>query len=415
MKTEIPEGYKNSPVGIIPEEWEVKRLGELFTFKNGINSGKENYGSGIKFVNTLDVLNNIFITYETIKGSVEVSKIQEEEFAVRFGDILFNRTSETREDVGHSVVYLDDKKAVFGGFIIRAQEKKKDLHFNFKKYCFKVGYVRSQITALGNGAIRYNIGQNDFSKVIIVVPPLLEQQKIAEIISEWDVAIEKQTLLIEKLELRKRALMQQLLTGKKRLKGFDGEWKSVKLGDIANIYQPQTIGQNEMTPDGYDVYGANGIIGKYSRYNHEKSQIAVVCRGSTCGIINFTKPYSWITGNAMVINVDDNKNVNKFYLNDYLVVDDLSYLISGSGQPQITGSIRNHKILLPSLSEQTAIAEILLTADQGIHIAKEKLEQLKKQKKGLMQVLLTGKKRVITTTNTQTNENIRNQKPIRAV
>lgn len=59
MKTEIPEGYKNSPVGIIPEEWEVKRLGELFTFKNGINSGKENYGSGIKFVNTLDVLNNV--------------------------------------------------------------------------------------------------------------------------------------------------------------------------------------------------------------------------------------------------------------------------------------------------------------------------------------------------------------------
>ena len=206
--------------------------------------------------------------------------------------------------------------------------------------------------------------------------------------------------------------MQQLLTGKKRLKGFDGEWKSVKLGDIANIYQPQTIGQNEMTPDGYDVYGANGIIGKYSRYNHEKSQIAVVCRGSTCGIINFTKPYSWITGNAMVINVDDNKNVNKFYLNDYLVVDDFILFNIRSGQTK-SGSIRNPQILLPVYPSKP-LCRNLIDCDQGIHIAKKNWSNSEAEKR-VDAGFIDWEEKSNYHNKYQTNENIRNQKPIRAV
>ncbi|MDD3542623.1 MAG: restriction endonuclease subunit S [Petrimonas sp.] len=381
MKTKIPEGYKNSPVGIIPEEWEVRKLGEICTnFKSGRS-----------------------ITSPRISYS--------DKYPVYGGNGLRGYTHSFTHSGDH--ILIGRQGALCGNINFVSGENfisehaiavKTDLNNDIRFWALKLDYLN--LNRLSESSAQPGLSVEKLIKLKVSIPPLLEQKKIAEILTMWDVVIEKQTLLIEKLELRKRGLMQQLLTGKKRLKGFDGEWKNVKLGDIANIYQPQTIGKNEMTPDGYVVYGANGIIGKYSRYNHEKSQIAVVCRGSTCGIINFTKPYSWITGNAMVINVDDNKNVNKFYLNDYLVVDDLSYLISGSGQPQITGSIRNHKILLPSLSEQTAIAEILSTADQGIHVAKEKLEQLKKQKKGLMQVLLTGKKRVITTTNTQTNENI---------
>jgi len=390
MKTEIPEGYKNTPVGIIPEEWEVRKLGEICTnFKSGQS-----------------------ITSPRISYS--------DKYPVYGGNGLRGYTHSFTHSGDH--ILIGRQGALCGNINFVTGENfisehaiavKTDLNNDIRFWALKLDYL--DLNRLSESSAQPGLSVEKLIKLKVSIPPLLEQKKIAEILTMWDVAIEKQTLLIEKHELRKRALMQQLLNGKKRLKGFDGEWKKVKLGDIAYIYQPQTITQNEMTPEGYEVYGANGIIGKYSKYNHEKSQIAVVCRGSTCGLINFTKPYSWITGNAMVINVDDNENVNKKFLNDYLVIDDLSYLISGSGQPQITGNIRNHKILLPILSEQGAIAEILFTADQEIYIAKEKLVQLKKQKKGLMQVLLTGKKRVITTINTQTNENIRNQKSIRAV
>ena len=94
---------------------------------------------------------------------------------------------------------------------------------------------------------------------------------------------------------------------------------SITLQDIADIYQPQTIASVDLTEDGYLVYGANGVIGKYHLYNHEKEQICITCRGNTCGTVNFTAPKSWITGNAMVINTDNfAKNVNKRYLYHYL-------------------------------------------------------------------------------------------------
>ena len=230
-----PSGYKPSPLGIIPEDWEVKRLGEIFTFKNGVNAGKDSYGEGVRFVNTMDVLNNEYITGKILRGRVAINEKTKNEFLVSFGDVLFNRTSETREEVGYSTVYLDNEDAVFGGFVIRAHDIDANiLNPRFKQYCFQPSYIRNQISALGNGAIRYNLGQEDLSKVNLLIPTKVEQEAIVSVISLWDTAIEKQTALIEQLTLRKRGLMQQLLTGKKRLKGFEGEgeWKRIKAGEI---------------------------------------------------------------------------------------------------------------------------------------------------------------------------------------
>ena len=101
----IPQGYKDSSLGVIPKDWEVKRFSELLSFKNGINSEKGNYGKGVKFVNTLDVLNSPYLTHKLIRGALVVNDEKIKEFAVQYGDILFNRTSETPNEIGYSTVY----------------------------------------------------------------------------------------------------------------------------------------------------------------------------------------------------------------------------------------------------------------------------------------------------------------------
>ena len=135
----------------------------------------------------------------------------------------------------------------------------------------------------------------------------------------------------------------------------------VHLGEIARIYQPQTISSTELTEDGFLVYGANGIIGKYKQYNHKTEQICITCRGNTCGMVNYTKPMSWITGNAMVINTDEHQNkVCKRYLFHYLSAYNFNCIISGSGQPQIVRTpLEKLEITLPSILEQEQKAMLL--------------------------------------------------------
>ncbi|MEI6399156.1 MAG: restriction endonuclease subunit S [Pseudomonadota bacterium] len=170
-----------------------------------------------------------------------------------------------------------------------------------------------------------------------------------------------------------------------RFKGFEGDWEAKTLGQIANVYQPQTISQRDLTEVGYDVYGANGIIGKYSKYNHEEPQIAVTCRGNTCGTVNFTKEKSWITGNAMVVNIDDNESVTKTFLFQQLSSQNLNYLITGSGQPQITGTIKSHRTWLCHPDEQTKIGGYFRELDRLIGLQQRKHDKLVTLKKAMLQ------------------------------
>lgn len=174
-----------------------------------------------------------------------------------------------------------------------------------------------------------------------------------------------------------------------RFSGFSDPWKQTRLGDVGDLYQPKTISQTDLTTEGYTVYGANGIIGKYHSFNHEKQQVAVTCRGSTCGLVNYTEPHSWITGNAMVVNLDAQPDETKRFVYHALNATDLRYIITGSGQPQITGNLKEHKIGLPTLPEQRKIADFLTAVDGRIGQLSQKKALLEDYKKGVMQQLFT--------------------------
>ena len=162
--------------------------------------------------------------------------------------------------------------------------------------------------------------------------------------------------------------------------------KEYNLGAISKIYQPQTISTSDLSSNGtYPVYGANGIIGNYHLYNHEKEQICITCRGSNCGIVNYTEAYSWITGNSMVINTDNVEIIDKRYLYHYLSFLNFKPLISGSGQPQIVRApLAKLLIILPPKNIQLKIAVIIDSYMKKIDTEIEILDLFLLQKKSIL-------------------------------
>ena len=380
MATNKEQNKLNVPHLRFPEfegEWEKHRLSEYLDFKNGLNPDSKRFGKGIKFISVMDILNNPVITYDCIRASVQATDAEISSFSVENGDILFQRSSETLEDVGRANVYIDDKVAVFGGFVIRGK-KKANYDPLFFRYLLSSPYARKRIIPMGAGAQHFNIGQEGLSKVSLNFPSIEEQTKIASLLHLLDERIATQSKLIEELESLIKGLRVRLVQIEKG--------NIVHLNEIASIYQPQTISSTELTEDGFLVYGANGIIGKYKDYNHKTEQICITCRGNTCGMVNYTKPMSWITGNAMVINTDEHLNdVCKRYLFHYLSAYNFNCIISGSGQPQIVRTpLEKLEITLPSILEQEQKAMILDMIQAKIEINNRVLSLYQEQKQYLL-------------------------------
>ena len=326
-------------------EWEEHTLSEYLEFKNGLNPDAKRIGNGLPFISVMDILSEGVIRYDNIRGKVDATEKEIECFGVKNGDILFQRSSETLEDVGRANVYMDDRTAIYGGFVIRGR-KIGNYDPMFFKFLLATPLARKSTCRMGAGAQHFNIGQEGLSKISLFFPHIEEQRKIASLLSLIDQRIATQNKIIDKLQSLIKGLRVRLIQIE--------NGNIVHLGEIAQIYQPQTISSTELTEDGFLVYGANGIIGKYIEYNHKTEQICITCRGNTCGMVNYTKPMSWITGNAMVINTDAHQDkVCKRYLYHYLSAYNFNRIISGSGQPQIVRTpLEQLKVTLPTISEQ---------------------------------------------------------------
>ena len=209
MATNKEQNKQNVPHLRFPEfhgEWEEHGLSEYLDFKNGLNPDSKRFGKGIKFISVMDILNNPVITYDCIRASVQATDAEMSSFSVEYGDILFQRSSETLEDVGRANVYIDDKVAVFGGFVIRGK-KKANYNPLFFRYLLSSPYARKRIIPMGAGAQHFNIGQEGLSKVLLNFPSIEEQTKIASLLHLLDERIATQSKLIEDLKKLKSAII----------------------------------------------------------------------------------------------------------------------------------------------------------------------------------------------------------------
>ena len=192
-----------------------------------MNPDAKRFGRGTKFISVMDILNNQFICYDNIRASVEVVDGDIETYGVNYGDILFQRSSETLEDVGQANVYLDSKPAVFGGFVIRGKSK-SNYYPMFFRYLLASPTARKKIIVKGAGAQHFNIGQDGLSKVCLNIPSIQEQEKIAKLFECIDTRIATQNKIIEKLESLIKGLSQQLLSS-------ENDWILYRLDDLAQI------------------------------------------------------------------------------------------------------------------------------------------------------------------------------------
>ena len=248
----------------------------------------------------------------------------------------------------------------------------------------------------------------------LALPPLEEQQKIAEVLSIWDKAIEKQTRLVEKLKLRKKGLMQQLLTGKKRLPGFSGEWKKVKFSSIIErmsngyVYDTNNTGDIPITRIetiskgniDYSKVGFIQYVGELEKYKLRKGDILFSHINSIAHIgkvAMFDGNKDLYHGmNLLLIRAKEimNKNYLYYFLSSTIARRKVrSFAKQAVNQASVnTDELKKWILCIPEIEEQNVIAHILAETDQEIKFAQEKLELLRQQKYGLMQQLLTGKK-----------------------
>lgn len=407
---------------MVPEGWWKCRLGEILTFKNGLNTDKSNYGHGVKFVNVMDVFKNDCLFFENIIGSVSVTDKQLAEYSVRYGDILFNRTSETYDEIAMSSTYLDNEMITFGGFVIRGRPVAGNLHPLYSVFCFQARSIRKEFVRRGQGAVRANIGQKDLSQVSITLPPLPEQKKIAQILSTWDQAIATTEQLLANSQQQKKALMQQLLTGKKRFPGFGGEWKDYSLTNIADVIvspvDKKTV-DSEIPVElcNYtDVYYNTNITRKLNFMKATAKQSEIDKFTLKAGDVIITKDSETpgdiavpalviedlggvVCGYHLAIIRPHEKLANGAFLNYLFASPKTSYyfftLATGATRFGLSvGGINKAHLKLPPVKEQKKIASVLSTTDQEIETLKQKLNHLKQEKKALMQQLLTGKRRV---------------------
>ena len=186
------------------------KLSDLMDFQNGINADASKYGRGIRYISVSDILKNNFITYDKIIGQVDIDSRALATYSVTYGDVLFQRSSETREDAGRSNVYLDtEKTATFGGFVIRGK-KKSDYDPLYLKYALDSFVVRKQIMQCAAGAQHINVSQEDLCNVVVNLPAIDVQNRISKFISNIDLRITTEEKKANAQATLKKALLQQL-------------------------------------------------------------------------------------------------------------------------------------------------------------------------------------------------------------
>jgi type I restriction enzyme S subunit len=406
-------------------EWENTTIGKLLVFKNGLNKGKEFFGQGTPIVNYMDVYKNRGIHAEQLHGRVTLSTEEIKRFDVQKGDVFFTRTSETPEEVGYSSVMLDDiADCVFSGFVLRGRPITDKLDILFCQYAFMTETVRKAIISSCTYTTRALTNGNQLSKIKIKLPERSEQRRIAKALSETDkliIALEK---LIAKKQAIKQGAIQELLTGKRRLSGFSGEWVEKKLGEVGVITGSgvdKKINENE-TPvtllNYLDVYRYTYI--RRNMLNHvvtAKQEKLLLCNLQK-GDVFFTPTSETaddIAKTAVAIE-DMNDVVYSYhvvrlrpfeYYNGIFVkyacdtttfIEQTTRLADGSGTRYVISlpKFRDKLIILvpPTIEEQIAIASILSDMDAEIDTLSVKLNKLRNIKQGMMSELLTGRIRL---------------------
>ena len=404
---------------MVPEGWDILPLGEMADFRNGLNFTKSEDGDPIKIITIPDFwqrseLRDLSgVKSISPKGKVPPSSLLES------GDMLFVRSNGNPELVGRCLFFPEINEPVsFSGFTIRGRVDQEQLFPEFAAYVMLTERTKAQFRRGRGGGNISNLSQDILAGVQVALPPLPEQRKIADILSTWDRAIETTEALLATARTQKRALMQSLLTGKRRFPGFEGQqWKEVRLGDLCEIRRgasPRPIKDPKWfanTGRGWvrisDVTACSTTrlleteqylseLGVTKSVPVEPGELIMsIC--ATIGVPRIVGIPVCIHDGFVVFRKTEGRISREFL---YYFIELVTERLKNSGQPGTQKNLNTTivgNIIVPDISmeEQVRIAGVLGEADEDIAIQSNQIEKLRTEKKALMQQLLTGKRRVV--------------------
>lgn len=377
----------------IPSDWLIKEMGQICKVNQGLQIPIE------ERLKVFEPNSKIYITIQFLNNGKDVEYIKEYNQSVccNEDDILMTRTGNTGIVVS-GVFHNNFFKINFDKILVDGDYLKAYLRANKTQHDILVKAGTSTIPDLNH---------KDFYKIKIPLPPLPEQKAIAACLSTWDKAIHTTEKLIAQKELCKKWLMQQLLTGKKRLRGFKGEWKKLGAGEVFKSVTKKGFADEELLSATQDrgMIPRTMLEGRVTMPTTgtegfklvEVGDFVISLRSFQGGL-----EYSYYRGlvspayTVLKPKKPINEEFYKQYFKSYDFIGHLAIAVIGirDGKQISYDDFCTVKIPYPSIEEQTAIAQVLQAADKEISLLKAKAEKLREQKKGLMQVLLTGKKRL---------------------
>lgn len=381
---------------------------------NGVFNDPHKVGKGYKLINVIDLYQEPHINIEKLKR-LNLTKEEFEKFKVEQGDIFFTRSSLKLKGIAHCNININsDEELVYDCHLMRVRPNQKEIIPKYLSFYCLLYSVRKYFMARAKQTTMTTISQSDIKDLKVLYPPIPEQQKIVEILSTWDRAIDKMEKLIEAKTQRKKALMQQLLTGKKRFNEFENEkWRRMKLGELL-VYKPRPVDKPKKSywALGIRSHGKGTFKKKIEEpeklmmdtlYEVKKDDLIVNITFAWEGAIAITKKED----EGLLVshrfptyvfkqNVAASEYFKQVILTKY-VVHKLGIISPGGAGRNRVLSKRNFlrlQLKIPSIKEQQKIASVLGAADEEIELLTKQLDAVKKQKRGLMQKLLTGKIRV---------------------
>jgi type I restriction enzyme S subunit len=401
----IPEGYKQTEIGVIPEDWEVVPTSNLGNFSKGQGIRKDESLSGnipcIRYGEIYTHHNNIVKNYNSWISPI-VAKTSRK---LKKGDILFAGSGETKEEIGKCVAFISAEEAYAGGDIVILSPTKGDS--SFFGYLFNSPIIVSQKSSKGQGDAVVHISASALSTIDIPLPPKPEQTAIATVLSDTDALIEHLEKLIAKKKAIKQGAMQQLLIGKKRLPGFNGEWEVKKLGEIVDFSNGKAH-ENFISDDGDYIVVNSKFISSEGQVIKYSKQCFCPAPANSILLVMSDVPNGKAIAKCFLVDKNDKYTVNqricalrpkidaRFLF--YKINRNSYYLAFDDGVKQT--NLRKDDVLGCKLSipkeepEQTAIATILFDMDAEIKSLEQKKDKYTMLKQGMMQQLLTGRIRI---------------------
>lgn len=395
---ETVEDYKKTKFGLIPNDWIIKKGEGLSTkITKGASpkwQGFDYQDNGILFVTSENVREGVLDVTQPKFLPIEFGEKQKNS-KLKKGDILINIVGAS---IGRSCEYDIDVEANINQAVCLFRAK-SEADKSFIKYYLQSNSVKKRLLGTQTESARPNLSLTDIREFEFVLPTNdKEKLKIASILSTWDKAIELKEKLIEQKKEQKKGIMQKLLTGEVRLPGFDGEWKEVKLAKVVKKIKGKAVEYLEggKFPAIDMDYLESGTFKNYSNdatVFAEKNDVLLLWDGSRAGMA-FTGVEGAVGSTFVKLEC---KSIHNIFLQKHLEMNEqkIQRLREGSGIPHVPKDFLDYyKVKMPSMEEQRAIAYVLNSMDRDLDLLLKEVTYLKKQKQGLMQLLLTGKVRV---------------------